>query len=442
MDGRCRGINSRDSVLYSLYNSQLGPVGPRLSSQSAVRDCLRGRFVENASCWSIYKTNSPFNRRITCIEWHPNYHNAVAFASHGGDILLWNCDEPSRGDFIQGMGYGYGAITTMKFHPENPSFIYTTAVDGRFCLQDFEGRHSDVYLDTMSLQFWWCSLDLSREYNAMFVGDNHGNAVLLDSDGQVIRKHHRLHKSKIKNAEFCPARSWMLATASVDRTVALWDIRMLKSDSNEVSRKSALAILNHEGPVNSACFDPLHGCQLLTTAQNSEIRMYDPHNWSEPTIIVQHPHRHFQHLTDHEATWHPLYENLCVVGRYPDPKSKDSNQTRCVDLVDLEKGECVGSIYSPFVTGLIPLNKFNPRGDSLASGMGYNALIWRLKESIDKSNSTREEARSQLKKRTRSSQSSGQSGGSKKRRKEDKDKQTTTRKKMKSLTCTSCKKKR
>lgn len=374
-----RVLGSKNSLLYSLYESQLSPFGSRGLSQRGVRSCLRDGFVESANTWSVYKTASPFNRRVTCIEWHPTYHYMVACCSHAGDILLWNFENTEKDKLIQGLGYGYGAITSMKFHPVNPSLIYTTAVDGRCCLQDFEGRHSEVYLDTMDYKFWWCSLDFSTEYEVIFVGDNIGNAVLLDLDtGQKICQYPHLHKGKIKHVEFCPARSWMFVTTSVDHTVALWDIRMMKSASESVMKKPAhISVMKHKGPISSAYFDPIYGSRLLTTAlgPDSEIRVYDAHNWDEPSITVKHPHRNFQHMSDIKATWHPLYEDLCVVGRYPN--KEDEDKTRCVDLIDLESGQRVGYLYSPHFAQIIQLNKFNRLGDCLVSGMGYTTLIWK-----------------------------------------------------------------
>ena len=375
------------SIVHTWHSSQLGAVGPYLahSGQAPLRNCLKQRFVEEAPRWNVHKTMSPFNRRVMAIEWHPVYHNAVAFGSHGGSVYLWSFEDSERDRFIQGLGYGAGCITAMKFHPENPNLLYTAALDGRFCLQDFEGRKSSVFLDTQDLAFWWCSADFSRAYNTIFVGDNTGKAVILDSAGQVVCKYQRLHKGKIKYAEFCPGRHWLFATASADHTVALWDIRMLREQSGDIlHRPEPLSVLEHGAPINSAVFDPHYGSRLLTTAQNSELRVYDAcNNWEVPTIICTHPHRHYQHMTDIMANWHPVHNDLCVVGRYPAKVAVD--QSRCVDLIDTSCGECVGYLYSPSLKGVIVLNKFNKFGTFLASGMGYHCLIWQpLQEVLDR----------------------------------------------------------
>lgn len=343
------------SILQALGATNVYPHSFQLArARSYVENSARERFLSTSQHWKVYRTASPFTRRVTCVKWHPRYPDVVAFGAHSGDILLWNFDRPNVSDpVIKGVGMGYGCITEMKFHPDDARLMYTSAVDGRFCLQDFEGRQSQVYLDTMDIGYWWCSFDLSNEHNIIVIGDNHGSAVLLDSNGQSIGKYKCLHKEKIKHLEFCPVRPWMVATASVDRTVALWDIRMLKEGtlkgSSFIKSPKPITVMKHGGPVASCYF---HGSRLLTTAHNEEIRVYDSHNmWEEPTIIVDHPHRHFQHMTDIRATWHPLYSDLCVIGRYP--RKEDEDKTRSVDLIDLVSGQRVGYFYSPHLSNII-----------------------------------------------------------------------------------------
>ncbi|MGH0183861.1 UNVERIFIED_CONTAM: hypothetical protein FKN15_013150 [Acipenser sinensis] len=197
-------------------------------------------------------------------------------------------------------------------------------------------------------------------------GDNVGNTVLLSADGKECLCFKRmqiwnlrLHKKKVTHVEFNPRCDWLLATASVDQTVKIWDMRHIK-DKNSFLHK-----LPHNKPVNSAHFNPTDGSKLLTTDQYDEIRVYSSADWSKPQHTIRHPHRHFQHLTSIKATWHPLYD-LIVAGRYPDLQHAD--ELRTIDVFDANTG------------GL--LNKFNPMGDTLASGMGFNILIWSREEMV------------------------------------------------------------
>ena len=381
------------NLLHLVQSIQLAE-DPAKHHSRRIRSCLGWRLEDQCSRWTVAHTANSFTKRVTAIRWHPIHPDTVAFGTHGGFILLWKFTKPAiECPEIEGTGVGHGCITEMRFHPYQQHLIYTTAVDSRFCLQDFSGRESQVILNTPDIDHWWCALDVSVEHGIIVVGDNYGTLVLLDLEtNSYIRRFEKLHKGKIKYAEFCPARTWMLVTASVDRTIKFWDIRMLRSCPIETKPKP-LSILEHSALVSSAYFDPISGLRLLTTSQNGEIRVYDSHDlWEHPTAIISHPHRNFQHMTDIKATWHPLYEDLCVVGRYP--RKDDPDQSRTIDLINVKTGQKSGCFYDPRLKGIIQLNQFNKMGDSLASGMGYNGLIWKLggdkwTEKVDSDSSVR-----------------------------------------------------
>lgn len=55
----------------------------------------------------------------------------------------------------------------------------------------------------------------------------------------------KLHKKKVTHVEFNSRCEWMFATASVDHTVKIWDLRNIKNKTN------FLHLLPHEKPVNA-----------------------------------------------------------------------------------------------------------------------------------------------------------------------------------------------
>ena len=54
-------------------------------------------------------------------------------------------------------GYGNGCITQMYFNQQQPLFLYATSLNGTFGMKDLEGRHSEVYLNTMDKMLATCS---------------------------------------------------------------------------------------------------------------------------------------------------------------------------------------------------------------------------------------------------------------------------------------------
>lgn len=340
-----------------------------------LKQSLSSTVVSRISDLQLCRNASPFDRRVTCMEWHPTNPNVLAVGSKGGDILLWDTVNAEKDQIIQGIGAG-GIMNAIKFWPDDYSLVLSAAVDGTVRLNDVEGRNSKILADTMNAHdFWYCSVDVNPTRKLVVAGDNVGNTQLLSYEGRQVFNC-RLHKQKVTHTEFSPREEWLLCTASTDQTVQLWDIRMMKD------RKSSLHVLKHDKGVNSAYFSGTDGCRLLTTDQKNQVRVYRAPVW-DLERTVQHPHRFFQHITPIKATWHPL-QDLAVIGRYPDPNFPGyyEGELRSIDIIDVESGELVSSLSDPSASGLICVNKFNRRGDVLASGMGLHILLWTRKEEV------------------------------------------------------------
>ncbi|XP_018978573.2 DNA damage-binding protein 2-like [Cyprinus carpio] len=361
------------SILHYIYKSSLGQ-----SIHAQLRQCLQEPFVRSLGTYKLHRTASPFDRRVTCLEWHPTHPTTVAVGSKGGDIILWDYDMLNKRTFIQGKGAG-DFIGGMKFCPTDVSKIFVASGDGTVSVQSFEGLQSQILSrtpgcghDHHDLCYWYCCLDVSVSRQMLVTGDNTGRLLLFGLDGHEIFKE-KLHKAKVTHAEFNPRCDWLMATSSVDATVKLWDLRNIKDKS------SYIADLPHEKPVNSVYFNPTDSTKLLTTDQRNQLRVYCSYDWSKPYQIIIHPHRHFQHLTPIKDVWHHICW-LLVAGRYPDDQVL-VNDKRTIDICCI-----VVELRDPNAAGIISLNKFSPAGDVLASGMGYNILIWNREDTLNSVN--------------------------------------------------------
>ncbi|KAG8126013.1 hypothetical protein E2320_021172 [Naja naja] len=337
----------KNIVQYVYQNMVGGTIGAQL------KKCLQVPFVRSLYFYRLFQTASPFDRRITALEWHPMHPSTVAVGSKGGDIILWNYEVLNKTCFIKG-------------------------IDGKLaCNMDYHLTYFSTHSEKQGknncdfcFSFWYCSVDVSATRRTVVTGDNVGNVILLSTEGEEIWNL-KLHKKKVTHVEFNSHCDWLVATASIDQTVKIWDLRNIKDKS------SCLHVLQHDKGVNAAYFSPTDGAKLLSTDQHNEIRVYSSSDWSKPQHSISHPHRQFQHLTPIKATWHPRYD-LIVVGRYPDPKFPEytADELRTVDIFDGNSGEMMCQLHDPNASGIISLNKFNPMGDILASGMGFNILIW------------------------------------------------------------------
>uniref|UniRef100_A0A8D1Z5C8 DNA damage-binding protein 2 n=1 Tax=Sus scrofa TaxID=9823 RepID=A0A8D1Z5C8_PIG len=271
------------SIIRALHHYKLGR-----TSWPSLQQGLQQSFLHTLASYRIFQKAAPFDRRATSLAWHPTHPRILAVGSKGGDILLWNFGIKDKPTFIKGIGAG-GSITGLKFNPLNANQFFTSSMEGTTRLQDFKGNTLRVFASSGTCNIWFCSLDVSVRSRVVVTGDNVGHVILLNLDGKELWNL-RMHKKKVTHVALNPCCDWFLATASVDQTVKIWDLRQVRGKS------SFLYSLPHRHPVNAALFSP-DGARLLTTDQKSEIRVYSASQWDCPPSLISHPHRHFQHLT-------------------------------------------------------------------------------------------------------------------------------------------------
>ncbi|XP_068219809.1 DNA damage-binding protein 2-like [Palaemon carinicauda] len=351
-------------LLHFLRNRSFGITPPFWQEQS-----LNKPLMSVNQRLKVYKVYMEFDRRVTVLEWHPKSMNIVAIGAKSGDIVLWDYENEKNLAYIHGTGAN-GSIQAMKFDSTSSNLAYTASVNGTVACHDFSGiAEEQIFLNTWDLNHWYTSLDLLDKHTFM-VGDNKGVATILTTDGKEIWKG-KLHKQKITHLECCPSNSNYIISASVDRTMKVWDIRNMKSEKNY------LYSLEHTAPINSAYFSSSGRC-VLTTDQKKELRVYAGPSFSLMQIIA-HPHRHFQHLTPIKAIWHPL-RDIIVVGRYPDPEFPDytEGELKSIDFFDAASGELLHQhVTKELSNKIVSLNLFNRSGDQMLSAAGMCAFLWK-----------------------------------------------------------------
>lgn len=86
------------SIVHYVYQNMLGG-----SIRAQLRQCLQLPFLRSLTSYRLFRTASPFDRRVTCLEWHPTHPSTVAVGSKGGDIILWDYEVLTKTCFIKGL---------------------------------------------------------------------------------------------------------------------------------------------------------------------------------------------------------------------------------------------------------------------------------------------------------------------------------------------------
>ena len=67
--------------------------GGKCRTSFGLEHCARSVIVNQLKDFQVYKSVTPFDRRVTALTWHPKRPNFCAVGSKGGEIILWKYDK-------------------------------------------------------------------------------------------------------------------------------------------------------------------------------------------------------------------------------------------------------------------------------------------------------------------------------------------------------------
>ncbi|KAI5745236.1 hypothetical protein M8J76_009416 [Diaphorina citri] len=240
-------------------------------------ECKSMREVQN---WCLSKNlldfklldrNSFVQARITCLVWNKYRPQQVAFSDKHGHIVVGDLKQTDYSVnwklLLQKNGIGPGGnVLAMKFAKSQRPDHYTlwnVGLEGMVvridCAlneeilaiipEDTTGGsiHFSEYLHTNNYDHWYTGMDLTPDEKIVAAGCSKGFVTFMDMDGTTVEKF-QAAKTKITHLEFCPRNPTLFVTASLDKTVKIWDRRYVKS------KKDFIAELSHLKAVNSAYF--------------------------------------------------------------------------------------------------------------------------------------------------------------------------------------------
>jgi WD40 repeat protein len=150
-----------------------------------------------------------------------------------------------------------------------------------------------------------------------------------------------------------------MATAGLDTTVKLWDIRKMKTSSKIPNQ---VAYQNAGKSVNSAFFSP-SGKRIVTTTMSNNIDILEDAHLSSgiitaPKSRIRHDNHTGRWLCTFMAKWHPSASEECfVVGSMQKP--------RTVEVFNGTTGKLMRGIQGDALTAVASRCCFHPNSEKL-----------------------------------------------------------------------------
>jgi WD40 repeat protein len=213
-------------------------------------------------------------------------------------------------------------------------------------------------------------------------GRSAGSATTSSGSGANVQTkplwRHRLHPKKVNTIYANPqhAMSHYLCTASLDRSVRLWDVRAMRAAADIDDVIEPFSTLPDELSVNSASWGPA-GDRIVSVSQKNYLRLYhQPHHLAEggakskvlstidPTHSARHDNKTGRYLPVFHAAWDPKTDHAFVVGSMSQPRqvevytTEGGSHTR--RIMSLQSPDYLGSVQSR--------SAFHPSLDVLVCG--------------------------------------------------------------------------
>lgn len=328
----------------------------------------------------------------------------VAAGDKKGSVALWNVGSEELSDGVFCTKPHSGCVSHLSWSKTDSCKLLTASYDGSLTELDANrGQFTElVRMEDRCLY----EFDSAADMSSILVADDEGDAHQLDTR---LPMHSRivaqwgLHDKKINTLRVHPTRPNFFATASLDRSVRIFDLRRMGSTSSGAASNSSSAgvraferptpvyHLPHELAVSCAIFSPdgmqmvSNGCgpnvikiydfeTMLSSAEN-DVKPNKTLPLVKPRDKLYHNNKTGRWLTKFKPEFDPKRSDIFVVGCMEQP--------RCVEVfhsppgVDSGRVQLCMRLRDEMVASVQSLNAFHPFENRIFSANSSGRLsVW------------------------------------------------------------------
>ena len=312
----------------------------------------------------------------------------VAAGDKKGNVGIWNVGSNEASDGVFATRPHSATVSHLSFSKTDHSKLITSSYDGSIKeLDATKGVFREIVsFEDKSLYEFDSSPDMSTSY----VADDDGEVHQIDfRNGEIIQTW-AAHAKKINTLRVHPTRPWLLATASLDRSVCLWDIRRMSGGGSSGSSRSSSPVpvyqLPHALSVSCAVFSPDGQYMLSNGCGPNHVKVYDVASMlvaceskkkNNKTMPLVQPKEKFYHdnrtgrwLTKFKPSFDPKHNNVFVMGCMDQP--------RCIEIFQCDGGVSqIMRMRDDEVRSVQSLNEFHVSKNVIASANSSGRIsIW------------------------------------------------------------------
>lgn len=200
------------------------------------------------------------------------------YAKHDAESQTSECDPDLRLLGHDKEGYG------LSWSPLKEGYLLSGSQDQKICLWDVSATPQDKVLNAMFVYEGHESViaDVSwhiKNENLFGSAGEDGRLVIWDIRTNQMQHQVKVHEREVNYLSFNSFNEWVLATASSDSTVALFDLRKLNAPLHVLS--------SHEGEVFQVEWDPNHETVLASSGEDRRLMVWDLNRVGEEQLEIE-----------------------------------------------------------------------------------------------------------------------------------------------------------
>jgi WD40 repeat protein len=280
-------------------------------------------------------------------------------------------------------------ITQLQFDPVDANQLYTSSHDGTVRKLDLtHGKSTEVFAPASASDdspLSGCEVP-HQSPNMIYVTTLNGAFGFRDmrepiNAASAATTWYQLTDKKIGGFSLNPLNPHFVATASLDRTVCIYDLRKTKG-----SRDNRLPHLigSHTSKLSISSANWNSANQLVTTSYDNSIKVYDfastANSWQpgttlsdkemEPTVTIPHNNQTGRWITILRAQW----QQQPVDGKY---KMCIGNMNRFVDVYSSDGQQLAQLGDDAYITAVPAVAMFHPSNDWIVAGTASGKVcLW------------------------------------------------------------------
>ncbi|KAH7619959.1 hypothetical protein Ndes2526B_g05205 [Nannochloris sp. 'desiccata'] len=259
-------------------------------------------------------------------------------------------------------GIQYEYISGLKWAGSSslPS-LYSCSYDGTIRCLDIQRGVFDLAWADKEMEY--SCFDITSDGHTAYIGDKDGGMDIIDlRSKKKVHSIDVLHDKKVNTVHLDPYGGFNMVTSATDARVRLWDIRKMGS------KVKAVSTAQHMKTCQAAYLAPDGSQRVVSTSFDDTVRIWDGKKDLTQILSIKHNNQTGRWILPMRAVWAPKGDGILV-----------GSMTHPIEIFNAESGKKEGQLYNrELTTAIAPRVCVHPTLPAVAAGTGSGrAYVYR-----------------------------------------------------------------